>query len=66
MKAAFAYWGTRIAPVFDTAQQIRVIDVEANRIVAQTNEILDDQMPARRAFRLAELGIGALVDRLPR
>jgi predicted Fe-Mo cluster-binding NifX family protein len=61
MKAAFAHWDHRIAPVFDTARRIHVAETESGRIVAEREEVLADDMPVRKALRLAELGVGTLV-----
>jgi len=61
MKAAFAYLDKRIAPVFDTAQQLRVVEVESNRIVSETQELLAHDLPMQKTLRLAELGVGALI-----
>jgi len=61
MKAAFAHWDNRIAPVFDIAQRIRVAEAKSGRIVAEVEEALTDDVPVRKAIRLAELGVGTLV-----
>jgi predicted Fe-Mo cluster-binding NifX family protein len=61
MKAAFAHWDHRIAPVFDIARRIHVAEAESGRIFAETEEVLEDGMPVRKALRLAELGVGTLV-----
>src|SRR4030042_112990 len=61
MKAAFAHWDHRIAPVFGIARWIHVAEAESGRIVAETEEVLADDMPVRKALRLAELGVGTLV-----
>jgi len=61
MKAAFAHWDRRIAPVFDIARRIHVAEAESGQIVAETEEVLEEDMPVRKALRLAELGIGTLV-----
>lgn len=61
MKAAFAYWDDRIAPVFDTARRIHVVGADSGRIVAETGEVLADVLPAQKALRLVELGVGTLV-----
>ncbi|MBU4267972.1 MAG: hypothetical protein KJ808_03890 [Acidobacteria bacterium] len=61
MKAAFAYLDKRIAPVFDTAQQICVVEVESKRIVSETQELLAHDLPLQKTLRLAELGVGALI-----
>jgi predicted Fe-Mo cluster-binding NifX family protein len=61
VKAAFAYWDDRIAPVFDIARRIHVVEADAGRIVAETGEVLADDLPIQKALRLAELGVGTLV-----
>ncbi|MGZ8857462.1 MAG: NifB/NifX family molybdenum-iron cluster-binding protein, partial [Candidatus Aminicenantales bacterium] len=61
MKAAFAHWDHRIAPVFDIARRIHVAETESGRVVAEREEVLADDMPVRKALRLAELGVGTLV-----
>ena len=61
MKTAFATWDNRIAPVFDIARQIHIVEAESGRIVAETEEVLADDLPVQKALRLAELGAGTLV-----
>ena len=61
MKAAFAYWDNRIAPVFDTARQIHVVEVEAGQVVSEAPETLSEDMSVQKALRLVELGVGVLV-----
>ncbi len=61
MKTAFAYWDNRIAPVFDIARQIHVVEAESGRIVVETEEVLADDLPGQKVIRLAELGVGTLV-----
>ncbi len=61
IKAAFASWEKRIAPVFDTARRIHTVEVESGRIIREGQEILPDDQPVQKALRLAELGIGTLV-----
>jgi predicted Fe-Mo cluster-binding NifX family protein len=61
VRAAFAYWEKRIAPVFDTARQIHIIDVESGRIVGETQEILQEDFPVQKTLRLLELSIEVLV-----
>lgn len=61
MKAAFAAWDNRIAPVFDTARQIHLVEAESGQIVSETQELLADDLPVQKALRLAELGVGTLV-----
>ncbi len=61
MKVAFAQWDHRVAPVFDIARQLHIIEVTAGHIVATTDELLPDDLPVQKALRLADLGIGTLV-----
>jgi predicted Fe-Mo cluster-binding NifX family protein len=61
MKTAFAYWDDRIAPVFDIARRIHVVEADSGRIVAETGEVLADDLPVQKAHRLLELGVGTLV-----
>jgi predicted Fe-Mo cluster-binding NifX family protein len=61
MKAAFPVWENRIAPVFDVARQIHVVEAESGRILQEREELLSEGMPPQRALHLAELGVGTLV-----
>jgi len=62
MKAAFAYSGSRVAPVFDVASQICLVDRESGPgTPARKNESLEDRLPVQKALRLAELGVDVLV-----
>lgn len=61
MKIAFAHWDNRIAPVFDTAHQIYVADIESGHVVREAQEALAEGLPVRKVLRLVELGIGTLV-----
>jgi predicted Fe-Mo cluster-binding NifX family protein len=61
MRTAFAAWNDRIAPVFDVARHIHIVETESGRIVEEAWEELTDDVPARKALHLAELDIGTLV-----
>jgi predicted Fe-Mo cluster-binding NifX family protein len=61
MRAAFAAWDNRIAPVFDVVRQIHLVEAEAGQVVGETQELLADDLPVQKALRLAELGVGTLV-----
>jgi len=61
MKTAFTYWNKRIAPVFDTARHIRIIETESGQIVCDTLEMLESDQPTQKALRLSELGVSTLV-----
>lgn len=61
MKAAFPYWIGRVAPVFDTARQIRVVEAESGEIVDTVHETLHEDVLVQKALRLAEMGVSVLV-----
>jgi len=61
MKAAFAYWEKRVAPVFDTARQIHLVEVEFGRVVNEIDETLHEDFPVQKTLRLLELGVQVLV-----
>jgi len=61
MKTAFTYWDNRIAPVFDTARQINIVETDSGKIVNETLENLPEEMPVQKTLRLVELGIDGLV-----
>jgi len=61
MKTAFAYWDDRIAPVFDTAGRIRVVETDSGRIIHEANESLPEGLPVQKTLRLLELGVDSLV-----
>lgn len=60
-KAAFPCWDGRIAPVFDTARDLHVIEAESGRVLSVTEEALPSGPAGRKAIRLADLGVGTLV-----
>jgi hypothetical protein len=47
MKIAFAYWENRIAPVFDTAQQIYAVKAESGQIVSEAQKMPPGDFPVR-------------------
>lgn len=61
MKTAFTVWNDRIAPLFDVAGKIHVVESEAGDIMEQTRVCLDDPSPALKVRRLADLGVQMLV-----
>lgn len=61
MKTAFAFWDNRIAPVFDTAQHLHVIDSRSGKILSEHQEQTTDSLPIQKARHLVELGIETLV-----
>lgn len=61
MKTAFSYWGNRIAPMFDTASQVRVVVSEAGRIVSDQRLALPQVIPVQKVVQLTTLEIEILV-----
>ncbi len=61
MKIAFAHWRDRIAPVFDTAKQVRVVEVESGRVISEMEENLPEDLIIQKALRLLDLEIHTLV-----
>jgi len=61
LKVAFACLDERIAPVFDTALQVRVLETESGRIITEKREMLPHDLPLQKTIRLNELGIQAIV-----
>ena len=61
IRAAFSVWDNRIAPVFDVARQLFLVDAKAGQIISETKETLPDDFPLRKALCLTELGVNILV-----
>ncbi|MGD9975401.1 MAG: NifB/NifX family molybdenum-iron cluster-binding protein [Desulfatirhabdiaceae bacterium] len=61
MKAAFAVWNKRIAPVFDVAREIRLIETEFGHVVCERDESLPVDSGPEKGRRLIELGIETLI-----
>jgi predicted Fe-Mo cluster-binding NifX family protein len=60
-KAAFASWNDRIAPVFDVAQWIHLVETECGQIIRQIRANVAGEAPGQKAWRLAELEVDILV-----
>jgi predicted Fe-Mo cluster-binding NifX family protein len=60
-RAAFAAWQDRVAPVFDVARQLLLVDAIAGESTAETWTDFADAMPTGRALHLADLGVDVLV-----
>jgi predicted Fe-Mo cluster-binding NifX family protein len=60
-RAAFSCWDGRIAPLFDTARELHLVETEGERIVSRADESLPAGSAERRAARLATLGVETLV-----
>ena len=61
MKTAFSVWEQRIAPVFDTARQIHLVESDGTRITAEkAHAIAAENVPQKVAW-LAEHEVSTLV-----
>jgi hypothetical protein len=49
MKAAFTVWNNRIAPVFDVARQIRVVEAECGRVIREEEVVLKNDTASGKA-----------------
>lgn len=61
MRIALSAWENRIAPVFDVASTIILVEDEAGQVVRQAQEHLPAGPAVQKALRLAELGVDTLV-----
>jgi len=61
MKTAFSVWEQRIAPVFDTARQIHLVESEGPRITAEKAHAMSGEEVSQKVAWLAEQGVTTLV-----
>jgi predicted Fe-Mo cluster-binding NifX family protein len=61
MIAAFSTWDNRIAPVFDVARLVCLVNAAPGRVIRKSEEILMGEAPVQKALRLTELGADTLV-----
>lgn len=61
MKTAFAVWNNRIAPVFDVAREVIIVESGLERMADQTQVKLLGDLPSHKALRLSQLGADHLV-----
>jgi len=61
MKTAFAVWNNRIAPLFDVARRVIVVDPAAAERDLQTQVLLTGDPPLQKAQQLSERGVDCLV-----
>jgi predicted Fe-Mo cluster-binding NifX family protein len=61
MKIAVTIWNDRIAPVFDVARDIRIVEVVEGRTIDQEEDILTGELPVQKALRLVELEVDTLI-----
>ena len=61
MKTAFSVWEHRIAPVFDTALQIHLVETDGVRITAEKTHAISGEERAQKVAWLAEREVSVLV-----
>jgi predicted Fe-Mo cluster-binding NifX family protein len=61
MKTAFAVWNNRIAPVFDVARRVILVESESPPQATQTEALLPGDQLLQKAQRLSQLGAESLV-----
>ena len=61
MKIALSVWKDRISPVFDSANQILIVDVSNGSVENTHHESLHSDLPFYRAARLSSIGIKVLI-----
>ncbi len=61
MRIALPIWKNRISPVFDTARQLVLIDVEGRREMSRQLSPIDTFSPMRRVEAVRQLDIDLLV-----
>ena len=57
MRIAITRWGTRVAPLFDTARKILIVDVKDNDLKGSNEIDIDGIRPFSRAGYLVGAGI---------
>jgi predicted Fe-Mo cluster-binding NifX family protein len=61
MKAAFATWNDRIAPLFDTSRQAHIVEVLSGCVFKEHRECFQDQTPVGKVLCLVEWDVTTLV-----
>jgi predicted Fe-Mo cluster-binding NifX family protein len=61
MKAGFAVWNNRIAPVFDVSRQIHIVEARRGKVVSETQAFLPTDPGSGKGQCLSELGVDTLV-----
>lgn len=61
MRAAFAIWDGRMAPVFDVSREAVVMSIREGAVESRTREGIEASTATRKIERLVELGVQTLV-----
>lgn len=60
-RTAFSFWNDRIAPVFDVARNLRIVETTEGVIIGQAERRFSTDDAQERALRLATLQVEQLV-----
>ena len=61
MKIAIPTWQGRVSPVFDSSQQMLVVDVSDGAEIGRSEQPLRGDLPPQRAACLSRLGVDVLI-----
>lgn len=61
MRVAIPISDGRISPVFDAARRLVLVDVDNGRELGRTEKVVEEPEMARRARRVADLGVDVLI-----
>ena len=61
MKLALTVWRNRISPLFDSAREILIADIQGKRIAAMHMELFESESAFSRAARLEDLNVDVLI-----
>ena len=61
MKLAITQWNERIAPVFDVAREMLIIETESGKIISKEVLISSKEFPANKIMELADLRVDVVI-----
>lgn len=61
VKVAIPIWGSRISPLFDTAQRLLVVEIVDGKVENRKYENINEDFPPRRIRHLVEIGVNVLI-----
>ncbi len=61
MKVALPVWNSRISPLFDTARNLLVAEVEEGDVLSRAEVRFEEYYPPRRVNKLVKLGVNTLI-----
>ncbi len=61
MKVAIPIWNLRISPLFDTAHQLLIVEIENGQELSRSQVELEGYFPPWRARKLSELRVQTLI-----